>query len=519
MTDDRNMIIGGIMTVLFILASFYLIGVYYFKSSKEHGFPRNIVPVTIYALLVLVVSFLFLWLPNWLDVFFSRILNLDQWIRWGFILAIGSIYFARKKNAEGRGIFSFLTVYAILLAGWLFNKWIGIIAISFPILTALLFAVYYIALAILPASDPANPREKFYRFAAFLAYLWGHQQSFWKSPAPISSTKEPEKRIDSTQTFKFLQGIGWTYPHQAAGILSGATFDVRGPGLFFFNKSEQPFELIDLRVQNKKSTIKAISREGIPFEADVSVSFCIDNETWTREQYHAHLRANIIQGREPDTNLDGIFPFSKARVKAALSFRSKRILENGEEAVMYWDDRILAMAEEAAREALSERSIDELWRARVLAGGSAADEIATEMRAQLDLRLRRMGIRLLNARAGFKDKDSPKIDEIAQQQISAWTVEWERKHAMMIADGRVEAERVQQEARAYAHSVLLTAIADGLRQARALHENLPRYVIAMRFISVLEKLVEEQSGENEKTSQPDGKITSKKSHLLTQDGE
>lgn len=518
MIDELNMIIGALVTVGFVLAALILVGNYFFTSSREHGFPQNISLVTIYALIILIPVFLFLYLPNAAEKKLEHLFSnpdLDQWFRWAIILFFGSLYFFQKKNAERRGLYSFWIVCATLFFGWFVGRWMGMVFISLPILFVLYFTSYHVALSIVPASNVADSQEKLNRFNAFLTYIWGHQKSFWKSPQPDSSTKELEKRIDGSSNFKWGKGIGWTYPHQAAGIMIGANFDVRGPGLFFFNKGEQPLELVDLRVQTRNSTIKAMSREGIPFDAEVSVSFCIDNETWTREQFHQYARANIIQGREPDTNLNGIFPYSKARAKAALSFASKKTHKNGEETKMYWDSRVLAMAEEAARETLSERSIEELWKARVFANSSAAEEISSEMKSQLDLSLRKMGIRLINAKAaGFKfskdEKDRKKDDEITEQQINAWTVEWQKKRAMMIADGKMEAERIQQEARVYAHSALLTAIAEGLQQARAMNQNLPRYVIALRFIGVLERLVWTQGGSEEEAEQHANTTTSQK---------
>ena len=72
---------------------------------------------------------------------------------------------------------------------------------------------------------------------------------------------------------------------------------------------------------------------------------------------------------------------------------------------------------------------------------------------------------------------------------------------MTLANGQAEAERLQQEARAYAHSIVLTAIAEGLQQARAIHPNLPRYVIAMRFVGALEEMLEQQPEADENENQ------------------
>lgn len=523
MTDTLNGSIGACMTGIFALALMFLVARYSFKILKEYSITNAIFLSILFMLEVLVLGgIVFLWLPYFLEDL-SKQNFLAESLRWSIILAAGLAVFIGRKHAEWRGAVTFTGTYLLFLFGWVIDGWMGMFMVSLPILFAWYLTAYYVALAVVPASSQRGGAEALNRVMLFLAYLWGIQPPIWKSPS--GTAYEPEKRIDGGQGLKAVKSLVWTYPHQAAGVLKGADFSVHGPGAFYIDKDSQPFELVDLRSRTRTSFIKAISREGIPLEAQVSVSFRVDEETWTREQYHEYRRANIFQGREPDKNLDGIFPYSYARVKAALSFRSKKTPEKSEEITVRWDDRVLAMAEEAARETLSERSIEELWRARVFAEGSAAEEIANVMRNQLDLPLRKMGIRLINAKAfdfSFNSGNkTDKEDEIVNRQLDAWTLEWEKKRSIALENGKAEAERIQQDARAYAHSALLTAIAEGLQQTRALHENLPRYVIALRFIGVLEQLVDEQQGdENDKDSRKaQNGILHARQHLINPRGE
>jgi regulator of protease activity HflC (stomatin/prohibitin superfamily) len=101
---------------------------------------------------------------------------------------------------------------------------------------------------------------------------------------------------------------------------------------------------------------------------------------------------------------------------------------------------------------------------------------------------------------------------VEQQNIATWSVEWERHRAISLANGQAESERIQQEAQTYAHSILLSSIADGLKQTRALHPNLPRYVIAMRFVGALEKILEDQPLEDPKAKDS---LQNIKYHFLT----
>ena len=252
--------------------------------------------------------------------------------------------------------------------------------------------------------------------------------------------------------------------------------------------------------------------------------FRVDYETWTKEQHQELRRANTLlrDGKEPDRNLAGTFPYSQARVKSVLSYRSRKTTVDGE-GTERWHDHVLGMAEQVAREVLAERSIEDLWKARENENSSAAEEITREMKGLINGPLRINGIQLINAKAAnfsFKEgsinKKEEKEDEVTEQQLATWSVEWERQRSMTLSNGQAESERLQQEARAYAHSILLTAIAEGLQQARAIHPNLPRYVIAIRFIGALEKMIEQQPETNEKEdSKARANIHKAKAHLLS----
>ena len=189
--------------------------------------------------------------------------------------------FLKKKIWPKTGLTIFNAHFALLLVGWIINRWVGMFLFSIPMLGIYYHIAYHMALAVMPASNPTDKSETKNRAIAFITYLWGMQLPFWK--AASNTEKNVEKRIDGAPSFNWINSLVWTYSHQVAGIAKGPNFDVKGPGLFFINKNERPFEIVDLRNQTRNSTIKAISRDGIPFEANTHISFCIDHEIWTRE--------------------------------------------------------------------------------------------------------------------------------------------------------------------------------------------------------------------------------------------
>jgi regulator of protease activity HflC (stomatin/prohibitin superfamily) len=85
----------------------------------------------------------------------------------------------------------------------------------------------------------------------------------------------------------------------------------------------------------------------------------------------------------------------------------------------------------------------------------------------------------------FKFSDE-KEDAISDQQLQTWKSYWARRANETMAEGEAEAARLQEEARAYAQSVLLRALAEGIKQTTP---EISRYVIAIRFISAIQELM------------------------------
>ena len=517
LTGKLNTIIGAIITGISILVLINLVAKYILKTTKEEGLGYGIYLSFIYTFEVAVVVGLFGWLPYYFEKSL-QVNELARWVRWTEIFLIGFIFFKKRKQAESRGTTSFLFHFSLFFTSWLIDRWIGILAITVPLLIIYYYISSRVALSIIPFSNPNDKAERRKRIEIFISYLWGLQLPLWKT-ASINKD-EADKRIDGAPSFwKNLNGMLWTYSHQIAGISNGPTFRAGGPGLVFLSKGELPFEIVDLRNRSCKSTIKVISKDGIALEAEVMINFALDSEVWTRELYLKLLHFNIMlrDGMAPNENMDGTFPYSQARARSALSYRSKKTSAEGEEQIQRWEDHVLALAEEAAREVLSERSVEDLWKARENETNSATEEISEKIKFLVKENLQREGIALLSAKASkFSSKDvtinNAKGDEVEQQNIATWSVEWERHRAIALANGQAESERIQQEAHAYAHSILLSSIAEGLKQARALHANLPRYVIAMRFVGALEKVLEDQPLEDPKAKDS---LQNIKYHFLT----
>jgi hypothetical protein len=199
--------------------------------------------------------------------------------------------------------------------------------------------------------------------------------------------------------------------------------------------------------------------------------------------------------------MDCSYPFSRARIRAL--FRSIGVSSSPDDPdkpkTISWDERVVYLVEKTAREILSQRRIDELWQPQDdREGANPMDGIADAIKEGCSFRLRLRGVNLYACRIvnfefqKIEERNEEDFDEVKQKQLTTWSADWQREADQTRAKGKAEADLLKQEARAYAYTNLLTAVAEGLQEARQLDPQLPHYVIAVKFVSALEKLIEEQ---------------------------
>jgi len=289
-----------------------------------------------------------------------------------------------------------------------------------------------------------------------------------------------------------------------AAISGGTKFKrVDGPGVVFPGKLERLDRVFDLRLQLRTKEIDVVSKDGIRFIVRYFTGFRIDNEEWKKEVYDALRPLNpLLRGADKLSYTEGSFSYSHLRVQATLGMTSTKTTTD--EKIIYWDQWAVNVIEDQTRKVISQKNLDELWRpADDKKFANALDVIAEEIKKNSELTLRGAGILLVVARvvnfrflpkAGAKEGE---MDDISRQQINTWASEWERKRDHILSEAQAESDRSQQEARAYAESLLLNSIAEGLQKTHEINPNLPHYVIAMRFLSALQDYVHQQPAEGE----------------------
>ncbi|HLO30993.1 MAG TPA: SPFH domain-containing protein [Anaerolineales bacterium] len=420
-------------------------------------------------------------------------------LRWAllYLLAIAWIYPRTRKNSGRRGLYSILILMTTLLLGWGYDRWIGILFISLPVLFIFIFVVDRVAQIILPSSNPEDKNERKQKTRVFVNYLLGIQYPF-----RVASTKAgrgfDERIAGDPNSDDGQPGLVWTWPHQVAGISKGIEFNrVDGPGTIYTRMYETPVALVDLRTHMRTREVEAVTSDGMQVTAVVFMAFAIDRGIWPKTEWSKaqFSRMKYLFGGNTELDyLQGSYPYSSARVRKAINTVGINTnLQDGERPEIYWDEWIIKLVEQAAREVLAERSLDELWRPRKDGPGvSAFDEMAVVLRQQVAPRLAEIGVQLSGVRiVNYKfDPESP----VVKQNIKTWSTFWEQQ----ITEAHADAEAIYREeiekAHAFSKSVLLDAIAESVNAARVISNELPRHVIAQYYVHALEEYIKQQPG-------------------------
>lgn len=424
-------------------------------------------------------------------------------LRWGELyLGLGfGAYFQTRKFGGKRGLVTMLGHLTTLLIGWLLGRWLGIFFVSLPILGVFYYLIYRFAEVILPASDPESQPEKWQRFKILAWYLWGSQFPIIIVDDQTGMKVETRIKGDIFQDFFGVPGFIWTHMPQAIGLSNGTNFSrVEGPGAIYTKPFERPLDVIDLRTQLRTTEVEAITQDGIPLKAIVFASFCIDRTPWDRAVYNRLKLANpMLRGGRQLDHGNSHFQYSRPRVRAALSMEGVKTSISGPVGSVSWrwDEQVMILVAETARRVISEIPLSELWQPNAEKdeeGKSALDLIATEISQRLTGELQEQGVHLFAARIVnyFSLKDDAakdKFGEFTQQQIPAWRARWEQQVRQKLAEAEAYAEQKQVDATSLARSLLLTSIAESLQKSTATNKDLPRYLIAMRFLGALNDML------------------------------
>jgi regulator of protease activity HflC (stomatin/prohibitin superfamily) len=288
--------------------------------------------------------------------------------------------------------------------------------------------------------------------------------------APYPSITVQHGRIDEKHEDTLLARFGGpgnvTIFNDSAVSLErfGRFTRVAGPGKIFLRRFERIHAVLDLRPQERSSTAKAVTKDGIPVQAEVQVRFQL-----------ARPPANQV----PPTP-DAPHPVYKwALVHAGQCHKYIVIKEKGEEAVLSWADQVGVGG--AMRATIADHKLDKLLEP-FEPGRDPRREISGSLQRAANNSARNIGAEVLEVRMGPLE---PTLEEVTQERISSWQVAWASRARKEEARGEAEAIRQRGQARAYAQMGVILTLTREFQELVERDETLSAEFVALRFIEAL----------------------------------
>jgi hypothetical protein len=172
-----------------------------------------------------------------------------------------------------------------------------------------------------------------------------------------------------------------------------------GPGYVRLRRGETVAQVVDLRKQSRSLPVKARTRDGIPIETSVNVSF-------------------QVARKEPSAVTILPYPYDPGAI-FGINYISSYRSENG---ILSWADRIVRTATGILVDELAQYSLDELYRP-AQTSFPPRKRIAGRMKQKLKAEFESRGVTILGAGPGRLDVP----DEVVEQLISNWQTEWQRR--------------------------------------------------------------------------------------------
>lgn len=287
----------------------------------------------------------------------------------------------------------------------------------------------------------------------------------------VSRKKKQSDTSDLAPSFKLL-GAGFLFAHEAAAITSGNSY-VRadGPGLVFLRGGETIAKVFDLRPQSRRMPVSAMTRDGIPIETGVSVTF--------------QVRRPAPDQRRPRSIEADIIPYPYDR-EALFDLTYAGSVANDER--REWTEQVAPQAAALLVTEIGKYTLDELLASGGIEPLSAIkDSVRRGLKEQQTddhLQTLSRGIEIVGV--GVGPLELP--DDVTAKRLSTWQVEWQNRITQEVISGDIEAQRLYQQARARAQienieNLLLNIEAMRRQSGVELHE-----VVMLRLMEVVETI-------------------------------
>lgn len=272
-----------------------------------------------------------------------------------------------------------------------------------------------------------------------------------------------------------LLGAGFLFSHEAAAITRGNSFvRAAGPGLVFLNPGETITQLFDLRDQSRGQKVQATTRDGIPIDTSVSVSFHVQ-------------RLAPGQRRPRSVEMDTIpYPYDRT----ALFHLTYAGSITGDDSRLSWADQICPLAATLLVSEIGRYTLDQLL-------VSGATQPLNEIKANIKRGLEEMqtndtgptlpkGITIKGVGVGALGL--PTEPDVVGKRIDSWRVEWASRAQQAIEDSQLQLHQLTNQARAHALADSIDSLLAGIEAVHAQGETQLHDVILAQVVNVLENI-------------------------------
>ena len=287
-------------------------------------------------------------------------------------------------------------------------------------------------------------------------------------PVLRSAKKNKLKADELPPSFAWL-GAGFLYSHQAAAITRGNGYSrADGPGLVILRSGESIAQVFDLRPQSRKMAVSALTRDGIPIETSVSVTFQVRRPASDRRRPRSLETDPIPYPYDRDALFD-------------LNYTASVVDDNQRD----WTEQVCPQAATLLVTEIGKYLLADLL---VSAGSEPLADIKNNIKAGLkeqqtnsEFQIISRGIDILGVGVGALELPA----DVIGKRVTTWQVDWRNRTAQEAISGDIEAKRVYQQALAEAQveniERLLTSIEAMRTQGIELHA-----IVMGRIMEILE---------------------------------
>ena len=366
--------------------------------------------------------------------------------------------FCGRRSAGLRLTILTTATIVLSLVGFRWNGWAGAILLT---LMANLFFWASVALAARVLFPLHNTKSWLRAIQVLVAYIFDfHMSSYVIEGGKVS------KRINGQLGPRLGSGAVLAGVGSAAVLQTATKFSrVIGPGVHFLRRGERIKTAVDLHTQFRSTLMQAQTKDAVPVEAPVFGLF--------------RVRPPLEQ---PSNGRD--FPFAEQHVYQVVYGREGL---KKEDVGYYWDDYVLQVLTSRFREILVRLRLNQIFDPELFDKVPRPVLIAL-LNAAGRYDFQKLGIELIYAGFGTLKFPVPFQEQVLQQRVSSWGVEWAARAEETLADGQVDEELRLQAARASAQWELVQGLVNGLSSVQELAGIDPADLIIWQLLTAMETM-------------------------------